>query len=145
MIGINELERGILLEFKSNQSKIQKDCHQAQKLQHKMKLNLDMAKKRLDYHLNLENRKTQSVLRHLSLPRNSKPPPNDVSSRVTRRDERKSQYAGCFANSLNQKPLNRFKSCVQVVFNISDLEFIIIDKMQPWNSNSNLDNSNILH
>ena len=117
LLGINELEKGILLEFSSNQSKIQKDCHQAQKLQHKMKLNLDMAKKRLDYHLNLENRKTQSVLRHLSLPRNSKPPPADVSSRVTgRRDERKSQYAGCLSNSLNQKPLNRFKSCVQVVF-----------------------------
>merc|ERR1712117_537489 len=56
--GINELEKGLLLEFCSTQSKIQKDCHQAQKLQHKMKLNLDMAKKRLDYHLNLENRKS---------------------------------------------------------------------------------------
>jgi len=108
--GINELERGILLEFKSNQSKIQKDCHQAQKLQHKMKLNLDMAKKRLDYHLNLENRKTQSVLRHLSLPRNSKPPPNDVSSRVTRRDERKSQYAGPYTPQPSRKSHKRCMS-----------------------------------
>ena len=96
LIGINELEKGLLLEFSSTQSKIQKDCHQAQKLQHKMKLNLDMAKKRLDYHLNLENRKTQSVLRHLSLPRHSKPPTQSPSdNRINaRREERKSHYAG---------------------------------------------------
>ena len=69
--GINELERGILLDFDSSSNK---ECHQAKKLQHKMKLNLDMAKKRLDYHQLNQNRKSQSVLKHLSLPRNMKAP-----------------------------------------------------------------------
>jgi len=67
--GISELEKGILLDFDSNSSK---ECHQAKKLQHKMKLNLDMAKKRLNYHQLNQNRKSQSVLKHLSLPRNMK-------------------------------------------------------------------------
>eukprot|EP00090_Calanus_glacialis_P026495 TRINITY_DN41711_c0_g1_i1.p1 TRINITY_DN41711_c0_g1~~TRINITY_DN41711_c0_g1_i1.p1 ORF type:complete len:610 (-),score=129.72 TRINITY_DN41711_c0_g1_i1:86-1915(-) len=69
--GINELERGILLDFNCGSNK---ECHQAKKLQHKMKLNLDMAKKRLDYHQLNQNRKSQSVLKHLSLPRNMKAP-----------------------------------------------------------------------
>ena len=64
--GINELEKGILLEF---DKKDNRECSQAVKLQHKMKLNLDMAKKRLNYHQLQENRKSQSVLKHLSLPR----------------------------------------------------------------------------
>jgi len=69
--GINELERGILLDFDSSSNK---ESHQAKKLQHKMKLNLDMAKKRLDYHQLNQNRKSQSVLKHLSLPKNMKAP-----------------------------------------------------------------------
>ncbi len=38
-------------------------------LSHQMKLNLDMAKKRLDWHTLAATRKTQPVLKHLSLPR----------------------------------------------------------------------------
>jgi hypothetical protein len=34
-----------------------------------MKLNLDMAKKRLDWHTLAATRKSQPVLKHLSLPR----------------------------------------------------------------------------
>lgn len=65
-----------------------------------MKLNLDMAKKRLDYHLNLENRKSQSVLRHLSLPRNTKPPASiEGTTRASRREDRKSYYAGKLDNT----------------------------------------------
>jgi hypothetical protein len=36
---------------------------------HQMKLNLDMAKKRLDWHTLAATRKSQPVLKHLSLPR----------------------------------------------------------------------------
>jgi len=96
--GINELEKGILLQFSSqNHPRNVKECNQAQKLQHKMKLNLDMAKKRLDYHLNQENKKSQSVLRHLSLPRNSRPPAELSGSskvRSSRKEERRSCYGG---------------------------------------------------
>ena len=61
-----------------------------------MKLNLDMAKKRLDYHLNVENRKSQSVLRHLSLPRNAKSPAEMSSGqrRSCKKEERRGHYAG---------------------------------------------------
>jgi hypothetical protein len=38
-------------------------------LSHQMKLNLDMAKKRLDWHTLAATRKSQPVLKHLSLPR----------------------------------------------------------------------------
>ena len=68
--GISELERGILLQFNGEG----KESHQAKKLQHKMKLNLDMAKKRLDWHHLNETRKCNTVLKHLSLPRNMKSP-----------------------------------------------------------------------
>ena len=90
------MEKGILLQFTSqNQNNNPKECHQAQKLQHKMKLNLDMAKKRLDYHLNVENRKSQSVLRHLSLPRNAKPPAEMSSTnRGGKKEDRRGHYAG---------------------------------------------------
>jgi len=85
--GIHELEKGILLDFESSSNK---ECHQAKKLQHKMKLNLDMAKKRLDYHQLNENRKSQSVLKHLSLPRNVKAPTQTESinlQKASRRDK----------------------------------------------------------
>lgn len=59
-----------------------------------MKLNLDMAKKRLDYHLNLENRKSQSVLRHLSLPRNAKSPAELSHGRAGKKEDRRGHYAG---------------------------------------------------
>ena len=45
--GISELEKGILLDFGLKDSK---ESLHARKLQHKMKLNLDMAKKRLEFH-----------------------------------------------------------------------------------------------
>ena len=71
--GINELEKGILLDFGLKDSK---ESVHARKLQHKMKLNLDMAKKRLEFHRLGESKRVGSVgLRHLSLPRNCKPPP----------------------------------------------------------------------
>ena len=46
--GIAELERGISLEFVSTGAgaRVRRECEAAGKLQHKMKLNLDMAKKR---------------------------------------------------------------------------------------------------
>ena len=48
--GIAELERGISLEFASTGAgagaRVRRECEAAGKLQHKMKLNLDMAKKR---------------------------------------------------------------------------------------------------
>jgi len=70
--GIGELEKGILLEFGLKDSK---ESLHARKLQHKMKLNLDMAKKRLEFHRLGESKRAGSVgLRHLSLPRNCKPP-----------------------------------------------------------------------
>ena len=56
-----------------------------------------MAKKRLDYHLNQENKKSQSVLRHLSLPRNSRPPAELSGSskvRSSRKEERRSCHGG---------------------------------------------------
>ena len=70
--GISELEKGILLDFGLKDSK---ESLHARKLQHKMKLNLDMAKKRLEFHRLGESKRAGSVgLRHLSLPRNCKPP-----------------------------------------------------------------------
>ena len=70
--GISELEKGILLDFGLKDSK---ESLHARKLQHKMKLNLDMAKKRLEFHRLGESKRVGSVgLRHLSLPRNCKPP-----------------------------------------------------------------------
>jgi len=110
--GINELEKGILLQFSSqNLPRNQKECNQAQKLQHKMKLNLDMAKKRLDYHLNLENKKSQSVLRHLSLPRNCKPPSELSSkSRSSRKEERRSCYGGPYTPQPARKTHKRCSS-----------------------------------
>ena len=112
--GINELEKGILLQFSSqNHPRNQKECNQAQKLQHKMKLNLDMAKKRLDYHLNLENKKSQSVLKHLSLPRNAKPP-SELSgpskSRASRKEERRSCYGGPYTPQPARKTHKRCSS-----------------------------------
>ena len=114
--GINELEKGILLQFSSqNHPRNQKECNQAEKLQHKMKLNLDMAKKRLDYHLNQENKKSQSVLRHLSLPRNSKPPSelsssSSSKSRGSRKDERRSYYGGPYTPQPARKTHKRCMS-----------------------------------
>merc|ERR1712088_1207407 len=110
--GINELEKGILLQFSSqNHPRNQKECNQAQKLQHKMKLNLDMAKKRLDFHLNLENKKSQSVLRHLSLPRNCKPPSELSSkSRSSRKEERRSCYGGPYTPQPARKTHKRCSS-----------------------------------
>ena len=75
--GISELEKGILLDFGSKETK---ESLHAMKLQHKMKLNLDMAKKRLEFHKLSESRRVSGTMRHLSLPRNSKPP---ASSSVT--------------------------------------------------------------
>jgi spastin len=66
--GIKELENGILLSFVRNSGIPELKEHiQARKLQHKMKLNLDMAKKRLDWHNLNVARKSQPVLRHLPL------------------------------------------------------------------------------
>ena len=56
--GISELEKGILLQFESEARESQK----ARKLQHKMKLNLDMAKKRLDWHLVNQERKRKGLI-----------------------------------------------------------------------------------
>ena len=110
--GINELEKGILLQFSSqNHPRNQKECNQAQKLQHKIKLNLDMAKKRLDFHLNLENKKSQSVLRHLSLPRNCKPPSELSSkSKSSRKEERRSCYGGPYTPQPARKTHKRCSS-----------------------------------
>ena len=115
--GINELEKGILLQFSSqNHPRNQKECNQAQKLQHKMKLNLDMAKKRLDFHLNLENKKSQSVLKHLSLPRNAKPP-SELSgpskSRASRKEERRSCYGGPYTPQPARKTHKRCSSSAE--------------------------------
>lgn len=69
--GIKELESGIILRFDATNgiSEI-KEHIQAKKLQHKMKLNLDMAKKRLDWHNLNVARKSQPVLRHLPVKTN---------------------------------------------------------------------------
>lgn len=84
--GISELEKGITLDFGSKGSK---ECLHAMKLQHKMKLNLDMAKKRLEFHRLAETRKSQTqVLRHLSLPRNSKPPRTESTSSLHKAGKR---------------------------------------------------------
>jgi spastin len=69
--GISELEKGITLDFGKKETK---ESLHACKLQHKMKLNLDMAKKRLEFHRTSESKRTagQVGLRHLSLPRSCK-------------------------------------------------------------------------
>ena len=71
--GVSELEKGILLDFGEKETK---ESLHARKLQHKMKLNLDMAKKRLEFHKQGEARRASGSLglKHLSLPRNCKPP-----------------------------------------------------------------------
>ena len=104
--GIGELEKGLLLEFSSGQANIQKECQQAHKLQHKMKLNLDMAKKRLDYHLNLENRKSQQVLKHLSLPKNMKPPTHNHTDQKIRKEDKK-VYSGPYTPQPTRKTHKR--------------------------------------
>lgn len=91
--GILELEKGITLDFGKKETK---ECLHARKLQHKMKLNLDMAKKRLDFHKLGESRRASGSLglRHLSLPRNSKPPTKTEGSHLQKvaKREKKDTY-----------------------------------------------------
>ena len=67
-----------------------------------MKLNLDMAKKRLDYHLNMENRKSQNVLKHLSLPKNVKSLGSTEPKTRSKEEKRTPCYSGLM------KPANLF-------------------------------------
>merc|ERR1711962_660222 len=92
--GITELERGITLDFGQKETK---ESLHARKLQHKMKLNLDMAKKRLEFHRLGESRRaagTVAQLRHLSLPRNCKPPSTKETSNLQKvsKREKKETY-----------------------------------------------------
>jgi len=90
--GINELEKGIMLDFGGKETK---ESLHARKLQHKMKLNLDMAKKRLEFHRLAENKRTAGTvgLRHLSLPRNCKPPTKqETGAQKVHKREKSSTY-----------------------------------------------------
>jgi len=113
--GIQELERGILMDFKDDDLK---EHQQARKLQHKMKLNLDMAKKRLDWHTLNATRKSQPVLKHLSLPRSCKAPTSASHqnvNKVNRREKstytppptRRIHHKDCVPQAVNSETLPR--------------------------------------
>ena len=99
--GISELEKGILLDFGLKDSK---ESLHARKLQHKMKLNLDMAKKRLEFHRLGESKRAGSVgLRHLSLPRNCKPPTRSEPHSVHKVSKREK------SNTYTPPPTRRYR------------------------------------
>ena len=98
--GISELEKGILLDFGLKDSK---ESLHARKLQHKMKLNLDMAKKRLEFHRLGESKRAGSVgLRHLSLPRNCKPPTRAEPHGVQKVGKREEQHLHTYTEAVQE-------------------------------------------